>query len=75
VRLPGQDQERKARAPFRRRLLEYVRLLPDADVQVKLGENHWASLICGRSRTRIAECRARAFPELPEMPEVLAQIR
>src|SRR5579875_1806042 len=37
-----------------RRLLDYVRLLPDADVQVKLGENQWASFICGRSRTRIA---------------------
>src|SRR5450631_4476690 len=37
-----------------RRLLDYVRLLPDADVQVKLADNHWASLVCGRSRTRIA---------------------
>src|ERR1700749_2634291 len=57
-----------------RRLLEYVRLLPDADVQVKLGENHWASLVCGRSRTRIAGMSRESFPELPEMPEVLAQI-
>jgi DNA polymerase III subunit beta len=57
-----------------RRLLEYVRLLPDADVQVKLGENHWASLVCGRSRTRIAGMSRESFPELPEMPEVLAEI-
>ncbi|HMF74153.1 MAG TPA: DNA polymerase III subunit beta [Bryobacteraceae bacterium] len=57
-----------------RRLLEYVRLLPDAEVQVKLGENHWASLVCGRSRTRIAGMSRESFPELPEMPEVLAQI-
>src|SRR3954453_5944172 len=27
-----------------RRLLDYVRLLPDADVSVKLLENQWASL-------------------------------
>ena len=37
-----------------RRLLDYVRLLPDADLNVKFLENHWASLVCGRSRTRIA---------------------
>ena len=37
-----------------RRLLDYVRLLPDSDVQVKTMDNHWASLVSGRSRTRIA---------------------
>src|SRR5215831_9867509 len=35
-----------------RKLLEYVRLLPDADLDIKLQENHWATLVCGRSRTR-----------------------
>jgi DNA polymerase III subunit beta len=57
-----------------RRLLDYVRLLPDADLQVKVGENQWASLVCGRSRTRIAGMSRESFPELPEMPEVLAEI-
>jgi DNA polymerase-3 subunit beta len=57
-----------------RRLLDYVRLLPDADVQVKIQENHWASLVCGRSRTRIAGMSRESFPELPQMPEVLAEI-
>lgn len=57
-----------------RRLLDYVRLLPDADVQVKLGENQWASFVCGRSRTRIAGMSRESFPELPEMPEALAEI-
>src|SRR5271163_3629240 len=57
-----------------RRLLDYVRLLPDADVQVKLADNHWASLVCGRSRTRIAGMSRESFPELPEMPEPLAKI-
>ena len=45
-----------------RRLLDYVRLLPDADVQVKLAENQWASLVCGRSRTRIAGMSRESFP-------------
>lgn len=57
-----------------KRLLDYVRLLPDADLDVKLQENQWASLVCGRSRTRIAGMSRESFPELPQMPEVLAQI-
>jgi DNA polymerase-3 subunit beta len=57
-----------------RRLLDYVRLLPDADVQVKVQENHWASLVCGRSKTRIAGMSKESFPELPAMPAVLAEI-
>jgi DNA polymerase III subunit beta len=57
-----------------RRLLDYVRLLPDSDIQVKFGENHWASLLCGRSRTRIAGMSRESFPELPVMPEPLADI-
>jgi len=57
-----------------RRLLDYIRLLPDADVQVKLAENQWASFVCGRSRTRIAGMSRESFPELPQMPEPLAEI-
>lgn len=57
-----------------RKLLDYVRLLPDADIQVKFADNHWASLVCGRSRTRIAGMSRESFPELPQMPEVLAEI-
>lgn len=57
-----------------KRLLDYVRLLPDADLEVKIQENQWASLVCGRSRTRIAGMSRESFPELPQMPPVLAQI-
>src|ERR1051325_789607 len=57
-----------------RRLLDYVRLLPEADVQVKILENQWASLVCGRSKTRIAGMSRESFPELPAMPAVLAEI-
>jgi DNA polymerase-3 subunit beta len=57
-----------------KRLLDYVRLLPEADLDVKLQENQWASLVCGRSRTRIAGMSRESFPELPQMPEVLAHI-
>ncbi len=57
-----------------KRLLDYVRLLPDAELSVKLGENQWASFVCGRSRTRIAGMSRESFPELPQMPETLAEI-
>lgn len=57
-----------------RRLLDYVRLLPDGDVQIKVADNHWANLTSGRSKTRIAGMSRESFPELPAMPEVLAGI-
>lgn len=57
-----------------KRLLDYVRLLPDADLEVKLLDNHWASLVCGRSRTRIAGLSRESFPELPMMPPMMAEI-
>jgi DNA polymerase-3 subunit beta len=57
-----------------KKLLDYVKLLPDADIQVKLGDNQWANLVCGRSRTRIAGMSRESFPELPKTPDVLAEI-
>ena len=57
-----------------RKLLEYVRLLPDADLTLKFLENHWASITCGRSRTRMAGMSRDSFPELPQMPEAIAEI-
>ena len=56
-----------------RRLLDYIRLLPEGDVQVKTLDNHWASIVSGRSRTRIAGMSRESFPELPVMPPVLAE--
>ncbi|MDP9055307.1 MAG: DNA polymerase III subunit beta [Acidobacteriota bacterium] len=57
-----------------RKLLDYVRLLPDADITVKFAENNWANFTCGRSRTRIAGMSRESFPELPGMPETIAEI-
>ncbi len=57
-----------------KKLLDYVRLLPDAEITVKFGENHWASLTCGRSKTRIAGMSRESFPELPSMPDAVAEI-
>jgi DNA polymerase-3 subunit beta len=57
-----------------RRLLDYVRLLPDADLTVKFLENHWASLTCGRSKTKIAGMSRDSFPELPVAPPASTEI-
>ena len=57
-----------------RRLLDYTRLLPDAGISVKVGDNHWAQLLCGRSKTRIAGMSRESFPELPEMPEPIVEV-
>jgi DNA polymerase III subunit beta len=57
-----------------RKLLDYVRLLPDGDVNMKFLENHWASITAGRSRTRIAGMSRESFPELPQIPEPVAEL-
>jgi DNA polymerase III subunit beta len=57
-----------------KRLLDYVRLLPDSSLTVKFLDNHWTSITCGRSRTRIAGMSKESYPELPAMPEKLASI-
>ena len=71
---PARVQKEGAGTIPAKRLLDYVRLLPDADVQLKFGDNQWASLVCGRSRTRIAGMSRESFPELPSMPDALAEI-
>ncbi len=57
-----------------RKLLDYVRLLPDAELSVKIGENHSASITCGRARTRMVGMSRENFPELPKMPAPLAKV-
>ena len=57
-----------------KKLLDYVRLLPEGEVQIKFLENHWASLVSGRSRTRIAGMSRESFPELPATPETMAEV-
>src|SRR5215469_6955555 len=57
-----------------RKLLDYMRLLPEGDVNMKFLENHWASITSGRSRTRIAGMSRESFPELPPMPDAITEI-
>src|SRR6201998_2694472 len=51
-----------------RKLHDYVKLLPDADITIKLLENHWVSIRCGRSNTKMVGIAKSNFPILPAFP-------
>src|SRR5271167_3092874 len=51
-----------------RKLYDYVRLLPDADITIRLLENHWVSIRCGRSNTKMVGMAKSNFPGLPTFP-------
>ncbi len=57
-----------------KKLLDFVRLLPEAELSIKIGENHSATIVCGRSRTRLAGMSRENFPELPKMPATVTKI-
>jgi len=51
-----------------RKLHDYVKLLPDADITIRLLENHWVSIRCGRSNTKMVGMARSNFPGLPVFP-------
>jgi len=51
-----------------RKLHDYVKLLPDADITIKLLDNHWVSIRCGRSNTKMVGMARSNFPSLPAFP-------
>jgi DNA polymerase-3 subunit beta len=51
-----------------RKLHDYVKLLPDAEITIKLLENHWVSIRCGRSNTKMVGMARSNFPTLPVFP-------
>jgi DNA polymerase III subunit beta len=51
-----------------RKLYDYVRLLPDGDISIKLLENHWVNIRSGRSNTKMVGMARANFPGLPTFP-------
>src|SRR5262250_320729 len=51
-----------------RKLYDYVKLLPDAEITIKLLENHWVSIRCGRSNTKMVGMARSNFPSLTVFP-------
>src|SRR5919198_1907657 len=51
-----------------RKLHDYVKLLPDGDITIKLLENHWVNIRLGRSNTKMVGMARANFPALPTFP-------
>ncbi len=51
-----------------RKLYDYVKLLPEGDIALKLLENHWVHIRCGRSNTKMVGMARANFPTLPAFP-------
>jgi len=51
-----------------RKLYDYVKLLPDVDISIKLLENYWVHIRAGRSNTKMVGMARANFPGLPTFP-------
>jgi len=52
-----------------RKLYDYIKLLGDGDISIKLMENHWVQIRSGRSNTKMVGMARANFPQVPEFPE------
>jgi DNA polymerase III subunit beta len=50
------------------KLYDYVRLLEDGNLTVRLQENHWVQIKSGRSHTKMVGMAPESFPSLPLFP-------
>src|SRR6478735_3136995 len=55
-----------------RKLYDYVKLLADGDISIKLLENHWVQIRSGRSNTKMVGMARANYPQVPEFPAVSA---
>ncbi len=51
-----------------RKLYDYIKLLPDGEVSIKLMDNHWVQIRAGRSNTKMVGMARANFPQVPEFP-------
>lgn len=54
------------------KLYDYIKLLPDGDLSIKLLENHWVQIRSGRSNTKIVGMARANYPHVPEFPSIAA---
>jgi len=55
-----------------RKLYDYIKLLPDGDISIKLLENHWVQIRSGRSNTKMVGMARANYPQVPEFPAISA---
>jgi len=53
-----------------RKLYDYIKLLPEGDISIKLLENHWVQIRSGRSNTKIVGMARANYPQVPDFPAV-----
>jgi DNA polymerase-3 subunit beta len=51
-----------------RKLYDYIRLLPEGDISIKLQDNHWVQIRAGRSNTKMVGMARANFPQVAEFP-------
>jgi DNA polymerase-3 subunit beta len=55
-----------------RKLFDYIKLLPEGDISIKLLENHWVQIRAGRSNTKMVGMARANYPQVPEFPAIAA---
>src|SRR5271165_4548033 len=53
-----------------RKLYDYIKLLPDGDISIKMLENHWVQIRSGRSNTKMVGMARANYPQVPEFPTI-----
>ena len=51
-----------------RKLYDYVKLLPEGEISIRMLENHWVAIRSGRSNTKMVGMARANFPALPHFP-------
>jgi DNA polymerase-3 subunit beta len=55
-----------------RKLFDYIKLLPEGDISIKLLDNHWVQIRAGRSNTKMVGMARANYPQVPEFPAIAA---
>ncbi len=51
-----------------RKLYDYIKLLQEGDISIKLMDNHWVQIRAGRSNTKMVGMARANFPQVAEFP-------
>ena len=51
-----------------RKLYDYIKLLPEGDISMKLMDNHWVQIRAGRSNTKMVGMARANFPQVAGFP-------
>ena len=52
------------------KLYDYIKLLPEGEISIKLLENHWVQIRSGRSNTKMVGMARANYPQVPEFPSI-----